>query len=284
MLPGMLPLQSTWIPPMTMLAKRIATAIVLLAACVGGLWFAPRWLWTLAVAAVFVVGAVEWARLTALARLPTLVFCAVVGVSVAVQGLVGLGPGWLVPAWMLAVVVWIGVVPLFLAGQASSLAGSMLVGWIVLAPAGAALAWLGAAPGLLLSLLAIVWIADTAAFFCGRRFGRHKLAPSISPGKTWEGVAGGLLAVVVYVAVLQFTGVSAVGPLAGWAGWPLALLIAALSVVGDLFESAIKRRAGAKDSGTLLPGHGGVLDRIDGLTSTLPVAALAVYVYLSHWW
>jgi len=136
----------------------------------------------------------------------------------------------------------------------------------------------------LLSLLAIVWIADTAAFFFGRRFGRHKLAPTISPGKTWEGVAGGLLAVVVYVTVLQFTGIAAVGPLAGWAGWPLAVLIAALSVVGDLFESLIKRRAGAKDSGTLLPGHGGVLDRIDGLTSTLPVAALALYVYLSYWW
>lgn len=277
-------LSSTWCAPVTMLGRRIATAIALLAACVGGLWFAPPWLWTLAVAAVFVVGAVEWARLTALARVPTIAFCAVVGLSVAAPGLSGLGPGWVVPVWMVAGIVWIGLVPLFLAGQAPGLAGSMLVGWVVLAPAGAALAWLGGAPVLLLSLLAIVWIADTAAFFCGRRFGRHKLAPEISPGKTWEGVAGGLLAVLVYVAVLQWTGSSAVGPLAGWAGWLLALLMAALSVVGDLFESLIKRRAGAKDSGTLLPGHGGVLDRIDGLTSTLPVAALAAYMYLSYWW
>jgi phosphatidate cytidylyltransferase len=148
----------------------------------------------------------------------------------------------------------------------------------VLGPAAAALTWLGQQPWLLLSLLAIVWIADTGAFFVGRRFGRHKLAPTVSPGKSWEGVAGGLACVLLYVAVLQGTGAAAGGPLDGAAGWLLALTLTALSVQGDLFESMLKRQAGAKDSGTLLPGHGGVLDRIDALTSTLPVAALAVYL------
>jgi phosphatidate cytidylyltransferase len=127
-------------------------------------------------------------------------------------------------------------------------------------------------------LLCIVWIADTGAYFAGRTFGRHKLAPSISPGKTWEGVAGGAACVALYVFVLQATGAGAAGPLAGAPGWALAVTLTALSVLGDLFESLVKRQAGAKDSGTLLPGHGGVLDRIDGLTSTLPVAAFAMYL------
>jgi phosphatidate cytidylyltransferase len=116
-------------------------------------------------------------------------------------------------------------------------------------------------------VLAIVWIADTAAYFSGRRFGRHKLAPAISPGKTWEGVAGALGALALYAVAL--------GPLAGLPLLPLLVIVSALlyvSVLGDLFESWIKRVSGMKDSGAMLPGHGGVLDRIDALTSTLPIA------------
>jgi phosphatidate cytidylyltransferase len=250
---------------------------VLLAVCIGGLAFAPPWLWTLGVAAAFTIGAFEWARLTALSRPATVAFCASVCVAIALPMWAGHASGALLPAWVLACAVWVVAVPRCLRKGAPAGTPALLMGWVVLAPAGAALAWLGAMPGLLLSLLAIVWIADTAAFFAGRRFGRRKLAPTISPGKTWAGVIGGLVAVALYVALKQIGGFAGQGPLAGAAGWLLALAIAVLSVLGDLFESLVKRHAGAKDSGTLLPGHGGVLDRIDGLTSTLPLAALAVH-------
>ena len=120
--------------------------------------------------------------------------------------------------------------------------------------------------------MGIVWVADTAAYFAGRRFGQRKLAPEISPGKTWEGVWGAAAAVVVYWAVAStLLGGRDMHALSGLV-WMLLMLV--LSVVGDLFESWMKRVAGVKDSGRILPGHGGLLDRVDGLTATLPLAAL----------
>jgi len=130
-----------------------------------------------------------------------------------------------------------------------------------------------------------VWIADTAAYFSGRAFGRRKLAPQVSPGKTWEGVYGGLAAVGLYALALVplaaeggFKGV--VAPLSVIVWIALALALAALSVVGDLCESLLKRQAGVKDSGRLLPGHGGVLDRIDALLAAMPAAALLAIAFL----
>lgn len=136
-------------------------------------------------------------------------------------------------------------------------------------------------PLYLLSVLAIVWVADIGAYFAGKAFGKRKLAPSISPGKSWEGAVGG------WLAVLLVGGASTAFPLLsdtfsprilatwGWLGLLLALtLLVCASVVGDLFESQLKRRAGMKDSSNLLPGHGGVLDRIDAVIPTLPIAVL----------
>ncbi|MDQ1831580.1 phosphatidate cytidylyltransferase [Massilia scottii] len=135
----------------------------------------------------------------------------------------------------------------------------------------------------LLSVLALVWIADIGAYFSGKAFGKRKLAPSISPGKSWEGAIGGGIAVLLIASasvlfggpVLADTFAVALQAKLGWAG-ALAVLvvIVAASVVGDLFESQLKRRAGVKDSSNLLPGHGGVLDRIDALIPVLPLAAL----------
>ena len=123
-----------------------------------------------------------------------------------------------------------------------------------------------------IALLVVVWSADTFAYLAGRRFGKRKLAPSISPGKTIEGLAGGLIGagLVALLAAIYALDLSPAQTLI----WLLASLVAALfSVVGDLFESRLKRRAGVKDSGGLLPGHGGVLDRIDGLLAAAPVFA-----------
>lgn len=133
----------------------------------------------------------------------------------------------------------------------------------------------------LISAMAIVWVADIGAYFAGRALGRRKLAPSISPGKTWEGAAGGWLAVLLLAAIVtQLPSLSDSFPTVllarfGWPAWVLLMTVfVAASVVGDLFESMMKRRAGMKDSSALLPGHGGVLDRIDALIPTMPLALL----------
>ncbi|WP_020656597.1 phosphatidate cytidylyltransferase [Massilia niastensis] len=135
----------------------------------------------------------------------------------------------------------------------------------------------------LLSVMAIVWFADIFAYFSGKAFGKRKLAPSISPGKSWEGAIGGCIAVLVLAAATVLFGGTAlantfavrVQASVGWAGmFAVLILVVAASVVGDLFESQLKRRAGMKDSSNLLPGHGGVLDRIDALVPVLPLAAL----------
>jgi phosphatidate cytidylyltransferase len=133
--------------------------------------------------------------------------------------------------------------------------------------------------------MAIVWIADTAAYFSGRAFGRRKLAPEVSPGKTWEGVYGALAAVALYaLCLLPFAhdaGFAAPVDAATVAAWlAFMLLVTAVSVIGDLYESLLKRHAGVKDSGHVLPGHGGVLDRADALLAAMPFAALAAQFFL----
>jgi phosphatidate cytidylyltransferase len=172
---------------------------------------------------------------------------------------------------------WVLVAPAWLARgwRIRDAAAAGAVGWIVLVPTWLALARLQSDPSQLLQLLCIVWLADTAAYGAGRTWGRHKLAPSISPGKTWEGVAGAAVAVAVYYVVLS--AFESARPWAGgWAGFLVFAGVTVMSIVGDLFESLMKRQAGVKDSGALLPGHGGVLDRIDGLLAALPLAALVL--------
>ena len=149
------------------------------------------------------------------------------------------------------------------------LAGGVLV---LVAASGAMVDLRGVRPSLLLAVLGTVWISDTAAYFGGRRFGKRKLAPSISPGKTWEGVAAALAAVGLYALAWA----SLVAPERSPARLlPVLVGLAVVGMIGDLFESLIKRQAGVKDSGTLLPGHGGILDRIDAPVAMLPLAVLA---------
>ena len=161
----------------------------------------------------------------------------------------------------------------------------MLAGTLAIVPAWAALVLIhagGDPPGKqghlwLLAALALVWAADSGAYFAGRHFGKHKLAPRISPNKTWEGLFGGLLAgVAVAVGLGWLAGVD----VAHLPGLLITSVVAVFaSVLGDLFESLIKRHAGAKDSGHLIPGHGGVLDRVDGVLAAVPVFALGKEIF-----
>ncbi|MFN3884298.1 MAG: phosphatidate cytidylyltransferase, partial [Rhodocyclaceae bacterium] len=179
--------------------------------------------------------------------------------------------------WGLATLFWIGFAPLWLKWQWSTACATL--GLVLILPAWAALVALHErSPWLLLAVMALVWVADIVAYFSGRAFGRHKLAPSISPGKTWEGVAGAALGVLVYGFALAPT-LPVTRNLDRLALAGGLLLLTALSIVGDLFESLAKRQAGAKDSSQLLPGHGGILDRIDSQLSTLPVVALGIHLW-----
>lgn len=219
-------------------------------------------------------GAWEWSRLSGIAPAPA--YAAAAAGSLGLVLLSGAAPpggfAWAGVVWWMA--AFAAVVRFRGPGRAPARPARALAGWLVLVPAGAALAEVHAGPdgpALAMTLLVVVWAADTGAWFAGRRFGRLRLAPYVSPGKTWEGVAGG-------IAAASATGAAA----AWWLGrpWaellPAAVLASGASVVGDLYESIAKRRAGVKDSGRLLPGHGGVLDRIDGLTAAAPVYAVVV--------
>ncbi len=200
-------------------------------------------------------------------------------------GLTGLVAGVLVAfdaqssayMYLPALAFWIVAAPYWLHRRLhlKNPAALWVVGWLLLLPAPLAMIRLRSeSPDLLLAMVGLVVIADSAAYFVGRRFGRHKLAPAISPGKTWEGAAGAWLAVSAYALFLLHAWPQSCGlyclPQVLAAFWSLFML----SVLGDLFESWIKRQAGVKDSGNLLPGHGGVLDRIDSLTAVLPAATL----------
>lgn len=278
-----------------MLRQRILTALVLLAIVLPALFHPDPRAFNGVVLLAIAAAAWEWGRLSGWSQLLALVLgAACAALCVLAWGLLGAAgaPLWL---WAFGAGAWVlGGGLLLRAGvagwpripQALRLLGGLLALW---------LAWLAVAQArgqgvnFLLSILALVWVADIGAYFAGRalglRFTRGKLAPTISPGKSWEGVWGGMLATVVLAIV--WVVLDAAQPT--WspsfyshvqrnAGWPalvaVVLCLAAMSVVGDLVESLIKRSVGVKDSSHLLPGHGGVLDRIDALLPTLPLAMM----------
>ena len=278
-----------------MLGTRVRTALVLIPAVLAALFLLPPIGWGTATLAAIAVAAVEWARLAGFDRRWQALFAALVvliGGAALFMPAAGFGAGgW--PARMLvalcapAIAFWLLLAPAWLRKNVrpGSAAAMALVGVVVLIGAWAAIVQLQArGPWLVLAAMGIVWIADTAAYFTGRAFGRRKLAPVVSPGKTWEGVYGALVAVAVYALLLallaQRTYYSQeVSFVAVAIFMCLVLGLASLSIVGDLFESMLKRNAEVKDSGTLLPGHGGVLDRIDALLPAMPAAALLAQAF-----
>jgi phosphatidate cytidylyltransferase len=277
-----------------MLKQRIITAVVLLAILLPALFW-PSPVPFMAVALILIgAGAWEWGRLNGLAQTGALLLAGVCVALCAASWNTVLLPGPLPVVWFFAGAVWVmGGAWLLRAGVAGwpriprvvRLAAGVLALW---------LAWLAVAKArviginFLLSVLVLVWVADIAAYAAGRTFGlkftRNKLAPSISPGKSWEGVWGGMAGVLVLAVAWVLAdralqpGVPSLYTRLAAAGWWLLLIavvfLSAMSVVGDLAESLIKRSAGVKDSSNLLPGHGGVLDRVDALLPTLPLAMM----------
>ncbi|MFQ1061594.1 phosphatidate cytidylyltransferase [Bordetella trematum] len=277
-----------------MLGQRIVTAIVLLAVLAATLASPNPWWFVALLALGAACAAWEWLRLT----LPRGSGVVAVGVS----ALLFLGMLWLADLWLtgegaaaltqdwvrqglapVVSVVWI-VFAWVAVFRGRSDAEPASLGWSVFAVFAALAAWSALAlffirHGALyvVSLLALVWVADVAAYFAGRAFGKRKLAPKVSPGKTQAGAVAGVLGAVVWtLASGQYEGTFGHDLLR--AGWGAAIIAAALlgvlSIVGDLFESLLKRRAGRKDSSNLLPGHGGVYDRLDAVLPVAPVALL----------
>jgi phosphatidate cytidylyltransferase len=251
-----------------MLRLRIITALLLAPFVLAAIFFLPEKGMAVVLSILVAAGAWEWSAFAGLTR-----SSAKIGYVVAV--LVGIAAVWFAGpssqaqivlyaamVWWLAALCWVLIWP----GAVSS-ASAAVAGLLVLIPAWLALLRLHAHdPRLMLFLLLLVVAADVGAYFAGRRFGRNKLAPRVSPGKTWEGVGGGIIGATI---------VAIIGAL--WLHMPflifigLCVLVVVASIVGDLTESLFKRHAGLKDSGTLLPGHGGVLDRVDSITAAAPV-------------
>lgn len=264
-----------------MLLTRILTVAVLLPFFLGGLFYLPGEWWAVALLLLVLAGAWEWANLAGFKPVFRGLYCLLMLISAAViLSVQGLDQTVLVDKAVFAASAffWLILAPLWLkfGWKIKSPFLMAVTGWVLLMPTWLAMTRLQVKPWLLLALMGIVWVADSAAYFAGRHWGRRKLAPSVSPGKTWEGVAGAALAVAVYHGLVWNLGFGPHAPSLAFAAAVLVALLFPLSIIGDLFESWIKRQAGVKDSGRLLPGHGGVLDRIDALTSTLPLAALTV--------
>ena len=260
-----------------MLKLRVATALILAPTIVAAVFLLPTGPFAVFVGMLAMLGLHEWAALSGLR-------------SMAARGAYAFGGGaglaflWIMPAaWpavlWLAALFWVAAADLVLrypAGRRVVAAGPGLA--FMGAPVFAG-AWLGlvvlkghdAGPWLIAWMFVLVWAADIGAYFTGRALGRRRLAPRVSPGKTWEGALGG--------TVLAVAGASLLAWGLGWAALPwwvvLAAVLAVVAILGDLFESAIKRARDVKDSGGLLPGHGGVLDRIDSTLAVAPVFALA---------
>jgi phosphatidate cytidylyltransferase len=270
-----------------MLRTRVITAIVLLAVFLPVTLFAPVGAFGALIAFVLVFAAWEWARLLKVGGAGPIVYALLAAVALVASTRLGIGLRPPRPLYQAAAVFWILAGPFVLVRKPVLAHGAwrlflFVAGIVVFVACWHALiaARVEGVP-FVLSLLLVVWLADIGAYFAGKAFGKHKLAPSISPGKTWEGALGGWLAVVVIavmaVAAQAFepTLFSALAQRLGSARALVALtLLVAFSVIGDLFESMLKRQAGVKDSSGLLPGHGGVLDRVDALLPVLPLAML----------
>jgi phosphatidate cytidylyltransferase len=277
-----------------MLKKRIITAAVLLVVLLAALFFLPLLPWVVFCALICVLVAWEWGGLAGWHTKSRVVYSVILGCLCLMPGvfhlfsdflektfLQGILKGVVLPLFLFAGFFWLLVVPLWL-WRKWPLRGKVagVVGFFVLIPAMLVFIALrnSSDPGMLLMVCALPWVADIAAYLSGRVFGGKKLAPNISPGKTWAGAIGAVAGVLVYcnVTVLLAPGLKMLEMQNVLLLQLLFIGLAVWSIIGDLFESLLKRQAGVKDSSNLLPGHGGILDRVDSMTSTLALIGLVV--------
>ena len=258
-----------------MLKQRVLTALVLLPLMLGMLFWSSSWLWAAFSGLIALLALWEFGRMSGLDEVANhryLAFTVLFGV-VAYTG------GWKLPpmVWLAVLLFWGVCMPLWLKKKWKLNGGwqAYSVGWLLMIVFWFALTTLRPTEDSAVSLLAVmglVWVADIFAYFSGKAFGKHKLAPAISPGKSWEGVIGGCVCVTIYMLLVWHA-----GWLAFQTSWFGAIIVGwiltTVSVCGDLLESWLKRAAGVKDSSNLLPGHGGVFDRVDSLIAVLSVYA-----------
>ncbi|MCG7201546.1 phosphatidate cytidylyltransferase [Marinobacter pelagius] len=279
-----------------MLKTRIITALILAPIAIGGIFFLPPLGFALFTGAIITLGAWEWANMSGIEGQGGRVAYAAVTAAIlyALLNVPAVLVLWLALAWWFICFLLVRSYP-----QGSDRWGSLpmraLMGLFVLVPAWVGLNHLrtgGFQYGevannlwVILYVFCVVWVADIGAYFAGRAFGKAKLAPRVSPGKSWAGVWGGLAAVGIFAVIVSSLASASLAE-------TLMLVIASLftgfvSVLGDLLESMLKRFRGIKDSSQLLPGHGGIMDRIDSLTAAIPVFALIItqlgWLTTGHW-
>ena len=278
-----------------MLKQRVITGLILAVSFLAALFALPTYGFIALMTAVLAYAAWEWSHLAGLSSATGRGFymLSIVAIAAALGAYLGFEQNILLtekPRFLLLLAcTWWAIAVLWVQSYPSSavLWGRhwvcLLMGAFVLLPmwlAFAGLMSLAEGPKLVLAVVVLVALADIGGYFVGRAIGRTKLAPKVSPGKTWEGLLGGQLAIVIVVAtsgwLLDFEALR----IGLWLG--LAMVTGLASVLGDLVESMVKRHRGVKDSGTILPGHGGVLDRIDGLTAALPVFGLVLSLLYSR--
>jgi phosphatidate cytidylyltransferase len=268
-----------------MLKQRIITAAILLPIALIGFFLLEGLAFAIFIGIVVVLGGWEWARLAGFSGQSARIgYALIIVLLLAALYRLPMLTAWLLP---LSVVWWLVATALVLGYPGSQRhwggrVGSLIIGLLILLPAWQALVVLKQWPQgnwLIVAVMVLVWAADIGAYFSGKALGRRKLAPQVSPGKSWEGLIGGLITSLVITL--------GVGLYRGWSPRELVLallgaaLVVVISVVGDLTESMFKRSSGIKDSSQLLPGHGGVMDRIDSLTAAVPM--FAVLLWLAGW-
>jgi len=272
-----------------MLKKRIITSLWFVPLLVIVVWFGGEPGFTALMVIFGILAALEFYRMVAMSKAPPLTYFGLIWTALFILSrnselLAILEPRFnlsLVTPLLLASAVVLSLIGLLSRRQkegaftswAWTIAGILYVGWLLSHLV--ALRGLDAGRNWVFFALFTTWASDTTAFFIGRKLGRHKLAPNISPGKTWEGATGGILGAII-VSILFFTATPFHLPLTYWQAIPLSILVSIFGQVGDLVESLLKRNMGVKDSGKLLPGHGGVLDRMDSII----FAGIVVYYYV----
>ena len=269
-----------------MLKQRLITALILMPLVVWGI-YALSEDYLAGIFAVFVLfGAWEWSRLSEIKAISVraiyVILIAVLMLYLNSDVSLHMVIMYVAAVWWLFATVWLFVPGFARNSNHKSMAAKLLAGVLVLLPAWIAIVSIHGSeqygPSWLLYMLALAWVADGGAYFAGRQWGRKKLAPAISPGKTREGVYGAFVLILPYALVGGYLLGLRATDLAAFV--LLSLLLVPVSVLGDLFESLIKRHSGYKDSGVLLPGHGGVMDRIDSLTAVAPLFLIGIQVFI----